>query len=169
MILRIQSVYILAAIILHSLLFMMPLWQGSTEAGNYPFKKVTVHALQTTIVEKADATANEKSEEQTSAINKAILALNGFTILSSFICIFLFKIRLRQLMVSRFLMLLSSGLIFLLYFNSDHGKDYFAGIKFSSSFMAGEFFPIATLILFFLAGRAILADEKLVRSADRLR
>ncbi|MDP2723365.1 MAG: DUF4293 domain-containing protein [Bacteroidales bacterium] len=96
-----------------------------------------------------------------------LLAIVVITAILSFAAIFMFKNRARQLMVVRlliFLLVVAIGLFFLYYVNALETA--------SGGLIATELgiylIPVA-LIFLFLAMRGIIADEKLVRSSDRLR
>ena len=52
----------------------------------------------------------------------------------------------------------------LFFFASTLGGD---GVSFHVGFASA--FPVVALVLYFMARRGILADEKLVRAADRIR
>ncbi|MFA5417607.1 MAG: DUF4293 domain-containing protein [Bacteroidales bacterium] len=85
----------------------------------------------------------------------------------SFGAIFMFKNRARQLMIVRlsiFLLVVAIGLFFLYYVNALETA--------SGGLIATELglylVPVALLFLF-LAMRGIIADEKLIRSSERLR
>lgn len=96
-----------------------------------------------------------------------LLAVVLITVFGSFSAIFMFKNRKRQLMVVRlmiFLLIVAVGLFFLYYANALEQA--------SGGLIVPELgvylIPVA-LILLFLAMRGIIADEKLIRSSERLR
>jgi hypothetical protein len=102
-------------------------------------------------------------------------------VLLSFVAIFLYKKRMRQLLIVRFMLLLVMtyfGLYFFYYLNTLENLtggfptyDYGVNIPGSGIQIPMLVFviPLLTAIMLFLASRGIIKDEKLVRSADRLR
>lgn len=82
----------------------------------------------------------------------------------SLIAIFLFRSRQNQVVVNRLNIILNFvtfGFIVYNYVEIGLAKNYQP--------TPGTFIPIATIIFIILANRAIMKDEALVRSADRLR
>jgi hypothetical protein len=97
-----------------------------------------------------------------------LLSIVSLVIVFSLITIFMYKNRMGQIKVIRFLMFLIAamiGLVFLYYY------DILADASGAEPnfIQVGAFAPLLSLILLYLASRAIVKDEKLVRSADRLR
>ncbi len=85
----------------------------------------------------------------------------------SLVTIFMFKNRRRQMMMVRlviFLLIVEIGLFFLYYVNSL--EEATGGLITPE---LGIYLIPAALLFLFLALRGIIADEKLIRSADRLR
>jgi hypothetical protein len=98
-----------------------------------------------------------------------LLLLNIFVAALSIFCIFQYKNRVRQAKLVRLSILLEIVLIAMVFF-------VYAGIieknlHTTPEYMeeAGIYFPLISLIFLILAYRFIIKDEKLVRSADRLR
>jgi hypothetical protein len=98
-----------------------------------------------------------------------LLLLNIVVGAMSVICIFLYKNRIRQAKIVRLGILLEIVLIVLIFF-------VYAGIieknlHTTPEYMeeAGIYFPLISMVFLILAYRFIIKDEKLVRSADRLR
>jgi uncharacterized membrane protein YhaH (DUF805 family) len=88
-----------------------------------------------------------------------LLAIIGYTI-------FRYKQRLHQLKlvkISIFLNIILVAGIFLNYFK------FFTNAQIGSELGLGSYFPLISLVMLVVANRYILKDEKLVRSADRLR
>ena len=88
--------------------------------------------------------------------------------------IFLFKRRTLQVRLVAVGFLLNVVYAFLLFFwGVDHYADLLSvgmgGAKPEVSWFVGSFAPLASLVFFFLAQRAIKKDEAMVRAADRLR
>jgi len=96
------------------------------------------------------------------------------------VCIFLFKNRRLQMRLAALGFMATLIYVFLLFFwavdkyadvLSGDGmlKTFLEGAKPEVSWCAGAFVPMAALVFFFLAQRAIRKDEMMVRAADRLR
>lgn len=110
-----------------------------------------------------------------------LMATVSLIVLLSFVTIFLYKKRMRQLLIVRFMLLLVMtyfGLYFFYYLNTLQNLtggfptyDYGVNIPGSGIQIPMLIFviPLLTAIMLFLASRGIIKDEKLVRSADRLR
>ena len=95
-------------------------------------------------------------------------------------CIFLFKNRRLQMRLSALGFMATLIYVFLLFFwavdkyadvlSSDRMlKIFLVDAKPEVAWSAGAFVPMAALVFFFLAQRAIKKDEMMVRAADRLR
>ena len=95
-------------------------------------------------------------------------------------CICLFKNRRLQMRLAAMGFMATLIYVFLLFFwavdkyadvlSSDGMlKTFLEGVKPEVSWCAGAFIPMAALVFFFLAQRAIRRDEAMVRAADRLR
>ncbi|PCH97306.1 MAG: hypothetical protein COB85_02760 [Bacteroidetes bacterium] len=81
-----------------------------------------------------------------------------------------FKNRLLQIKLCRFNMLLLLGLIISIFYMIDRTQELLSmGADAEISYGLGSFLPLVAVILNILAIRAITKDERLVRSADRLR
>lgn len=88
-----------------------------------------------------------------------IMALSIYTSL-------LFKNRLMQIKLGKINIFLHVILVVVTFFYLDTIRSVFEG---TFSYGVGVIFPLVSMILLLLAGRAIRRDEELVRSADRLR
>jgi hypothetical protein len=98
-----------------------------------------------------------------------LLLLNILVGIMSLAAIFLYKKRMSQARVVRFAILLNIvfiGLVFFVY-----ARIIETNLMASPDYLdeAGIYFPLISLIFLILANRAIIKDEKLVRSIDRLR
>ena len=89
----------------------------------------------------------------------------------SIVTIFLFNKRKLQITLSKLNLLLYLGVIFTVFYSAENALDFIkqeppeAHIEYK----IGAILPILSVILVFLASRAIKKDEELVRSADRIR
>lgn len=158
MIQRIQSVFLLLAFISAILLFFFPLAGIYGQAATYKFY---IYGM-----------VNKVPDDQsifTFMTTFPLLLLNILVAAFSIGCIFLYKNRLTQMKMVRLAILLEIVFIALVFF-------VYAGIieknlATSPNYLdeAGIYFPLITLIFLIIANRFILKDERLVRSADRLR
>ena len=156
MIQRFQSLFLLISVIACVLTFFFPLAGFWAEEGSYNFFITGLQAL-----------FPGTSPAQINAV--PLIAITAFTGLLTLLIIFLYKKRRLQIKMVRFSIMLNIVLILLIFFfyapaiekitNAD--ADYTSGI--------GMYFPIISLVFLILANKYINKDEKLVRSADRLR
>jgi len=163
MIQRIQSLLLLIALILHILLYFMPLYK--VQYVNEQKNPITV----TLKIHQIEINKGESLKEQYSQVPLLQFIMNSILCLMIFSCIFLYKNRLRQNLFCRFLILLDAGVIATIVFEIDKIKNLFPGFAHNSVSQIPIAFPVVSLIMLFLASRAIMKDEDKVRSADRLR
>jgi len=93
----------------------------------------------------------------------------GLIALIAFMTIFIYKNRIAQIRILRFGVLLNVIYLALLFFLYVPDIEEVTGVTADYITQAGIYFPIAILLLFLLASRFIMKDEKLIRSADRIR
>jgi peptidoglycan/LPS O-acetylase OafA/YrhL len=90
--------------------------------------------------------------------------------IGALVTIFMYKNRKQQIKVSQFLLLLNTALIVSAFLLIDTAKSM---LPMSGDILVKHkismIFPLLSIILIFLAIKAIKKDEELVRSADRLR
>jgi hypothetical protein len=96
-----------------------------------------------------------------------ILAVNSLIILLTILTIFLFKNRRMQLNLLRFSLILLLIMIASFFF-------YYVNLLEKASgglahYEIGSYMPLVAFVFYILAYRGIMSDEKLIRSADRLR
>ncbi|MHC1708011.1 MAG: DUF4293 domain-containing protein [Bacteroidales bacterium] len=94
-------------------------------------------------------------------------SLNSFVGLMSLFIVFQYKNRVRQLKLLRINVFVNIILIGFIFYYAASLIENKLGM--TPHYRAGIYFPLASIILQILATRAIRNDEKLVRSADRLR
>ncbi len=99
--------------------------------------------------------------EFTALFQKSILAITIITAVLALIAVFMFKNRKQQLLITMAAMLFSCITI-LLYFNA---KKEYIDPKLDLGAIAGFLVPFC----FIMAARGISRDERMVKSADRLR
>lgn len=157
MIQRIQSVYLLLASLILSVTFFFPIAEFIGEKDSlifYVYKVVSLVPGSTNIYDLM--------------FIMPLLAIVSLTILFSIVTIFMYKNRLGQLKIIRFLMLMIAvmvGVIFLYYYDILEA----ASGAVPNFVQVGTFAPLVSLVLFYLAYKGVMKDERIIRSADRLR
>lgn len=168
MIQRVQSLYLIAIVILHIALFFLPVFVAGTLPDANPAGYVYLG-----VGKMSFSTGLNNMTDIQDGIGILLIALNVLIALLALVDIFLFRNRPLQLRVSRFVALVVIIFIAALFYASQHTKDIFVGrmgnVPFESAYKIGIWLPILSLILAILAGRGIMKDERLVRSADRIR
>jgi O-antigen/teichoic acid export membrane protein len=139
MIQRIQSLYLLAATLLQSLLFVLP-FATAEKAAEGPFVDGDLDLYDNVIL-----------------LSVLIVAATF-----SLICIFLFKNRKLQMNISL-------GVIVLSIILSGLAAYFAFGSGIAASIGIGLFIPIIAILFSFLAYRGIKSDDDLVKSSNRLR
>ena len=97
-----------------------------------------------------------------------LTALTGLVILGSLITIFLYKRRMTQAKLVRGLVIFTLGDVALIFFYNIPALEELSGIRADYCY-AGIAMPLVAMVMLILAINGIIKDEKLVRSADRLR
>ena len=142
MIQRKQTLFLLGSTLLSVLLLYLPLFELIPDSETMPVKRFTI------------------------SINALLLIINGAVGILSFIAIFLFKNRNIQVRICNLALLLTCVLIGLVFFLADTMS---SGMNQKIHYVYGSYLPIIQILIIFLAALFIKQDEKLVRSADRLR
>jgi len=160
MIQRIQSLFLLFAAVFSILLYFVLITQVTVADG-----METITYFRICHVKQLDPNGGF-------LLSKAFILPAVLNLLLSFIplvAIFLFRYRRWQSTLCRFLILLESALIVSILFSFEQ----ISGVK---SLFSGNIknyliilIPVLNIVLFFLAHRAILKDDKLIKSADRIR
>lgn len=157
MIQRIQSLYLFLAFVACVLTFFFPLasfWAG--EGSSYRFY---ITGLETLV-----------PDDNTSHTNSIpLIAINVIIGLMAIIILFLYKNRLLQMKMLRFNIMLNIVLILLIFFFYVPAIERATNVEADYTSEIGIYFPLICLVFLYLANRYIRKDEKLVRSADRLR
>jgi len=165
MIQRVQSLFLVGVSVCMFLLIYFDIWEKKALDSN---EKIVLTAFSMThfVAEKEADTEINTIIEETGTYYIAILAF-----LSAAIALFellKYRNRLTQMklgLVNTVLMCAALGLCY--YFSAEGNKEFTDAPE--GIFLAGFYMPIAALLLNVLANRFIRRDEKLVRSADRLR
>lgn len=158
MIQRIQSVYLAIAGIALIVLYFLPVASFLSELSYLEFYITHLDSLTPGVVPLIK--------------NTLILPLgvfNGFIILATFMSIFFYQKRTMQLKIVRLSILMNLILISLIFFVYSPliGRSIGTEADYSNGY--GMYMTLISLIMLVLANRGIIKDEKLVRSADRLR
>lgn len=155
MIQRIQTLYLLGAVVLMALAFFLPLALFTTEAGTATFKAYELIGTDG-VVEK---------------VPSYLMFLMLVAMWLPLYIVFLYKKRLAQIRFCVVEMVLLVGVVLMeafycyrLYSLFDETYEVLA-----CSFRWPPLCPLAALLLTWLAMRAIFKDEMLVRAADRIR
>ena len=156
---RRQTLYLIGAIALLALLYALPLvrYAGAGADERWVF---TIFGLRT-------GAGAEVPEAQ---LQVPLAALVGVVILLLAVTVVLYKQRTRQLRLSGMAFLFTLALVVALVVTHGSISAYLEqGRQLTTTFAPGLFIPLPVLLLCWLAGRGIRADEALVRSANRLR
>ena len=158
MIQRIQTVYLSLAFIAIALLFAFPLAQFFAEDGAYIF---SVTGLKNMV-------PGEPAAFNNLIFLPLILVSAGIGLLSLF-TIFQYKNRALQVKLTNITVLASIAIIMGIFFAYVPVIKKKINIVPDYSHAYGIYFPLVALVFTVMANRAIKRDEKLVKSADRLR
>lgn len=139
MIQRIQTVWLLLAVLVMAGIFYFPIYK-------FP--------------EGTDLTIGN---------NYLAIALTGLSIILSLVAIFSFKNRKSQVSLCWVNILVCLALLAWLFYSVSAGQSLPAGTNTGGYYWVGAFLPLIAVILLFMARGAIRKDEKLIKSMDRLR
>lgn len=187
MIQRIQSLWLALAVVCIGLCFLFPV--AKYQYADKPAKGQRLESrLDLVAKDNPDADKLFKPGEAVIPFNQSKTEMTTWplvmlAILSGMIgvaCIFLFKNRRLQMRLTALGFMTTLIYIFLLFFWAvDKYADVLSNAELTKAFLSdaqpeviwgiGAFIPMAALVFFFLAQRAIRKDEALVRAADRLR
>ncbi len=144
MIQRIQTVYLVLAVFVSSMLpFFLNLWENLVSINVYAFDLINREHLDL----------------------KSIPILFGISSVVSLITIFKFKNRKTQFVLGRINILINFFILGLLVYHLQS----LSGEIFISEKGIGSILPLIAIVLLVMANRAIKKDEDLVKSVDRLR
>ena len=160
MIQRIQTVYLALVALIASILFFIPLFvlnPGETAIDSTIYNSSIINIV--TVKDKIS---------QVLSTNWQLIAVNSLILLISVLAIVSFKDRKRQMKMSRALIFLSI-LEGIFIFNQINQLRTVAGVGYNLTFNPLTYLLVLIPVLAFLAFRGIQKDDRLVRSADRLR
>ncbi len=166
---RIQTVYLFLAFVFCFLYLMFPTATVVLDDVSISIKPYELKVAEVAIGEELKVIEAEIDEKLNVGLFQVALVLLAFAIMViTIIATFKYKKRVLQIRLGRMNILLLLTLIVLSFVYIDFVKaqllaeiDYREGI--------GIFFPFVSIILIFLANRAIRRDEALIRSSGRIR
>ncbi len=183
MIQRIQSLLLAVAALGIVLLFRFPIATFTAETPGesyYVTSELNLLAKENpAMLQQIEAGSGEIGMDQSMADMQMwpLMALALATAAIALAGIFMYKNRIRQMRwvsIAFVLNIIYVGLLFLLYVDNygeavQHFAQQFQVNNLHTTYAAGTWIPIGTLVLLFFAQRAIRRDEMKVRAADRLR
>ena len=153
MIQRIQTLYLFVSLLLTGTLFFLPIADFILGKESYSlyFDGIKAHKPGSTITE---------------VTTYPLIILLSIIALLNFISIFLYKKRIAQMRICIYNILLMIGLVILIIF---YIFKIAGDIEATINYKITAILPLISIILTYLASRAIRKDEKLIRSLDRIR
>jgi hypothetical protein len=158
MIQRIQTVYLLLALVAILAMFYFPL--ASFIGGDVDQLVYYIYAVKSEIP--------DSNPEIPGYFTYPILVIAALTFLASFAAIFRFKNRRAQMQLVRVGIVMILVMIGVFFFYSAPLLEEASGVDYAE-YEIGSYMPLIAFVFLILAYRGIAADEKLIRSADRLR
>jgi hypothetical protein len=155
---RIQTLFMFFALVASVLVFFFPL--VSYLSDFYYYKLYICHLKAMT--PDADKLFGSFFTVPLIIINLLVIGLIGTAI-------FLYKNRLRQVQMLKMAFFLEIILIALIFFYNAPAIQHKIQVSPDYTGEVGIYLPLITLIFIFLANRFIIKDEKMVKSADRIR
>ena len=155
MIQRIQSIYLLLASISSGILLGTPLYYSETASAKYTL--YIGGLLQT------------HPEESILSNHPALFSVGILLTLFPVIILFLYKKRQIQMRLSASAMMANTAMLMLLAGIANKSLEQITGDHLNEAFGVGLLLPALSIVFLFLANKAIRKDDKLIRSADRLR
>lgn len=155
MIQRIQSIYLLAIIILMALCIYMPIAEFTTSSGQlYQFSMAGFFELY----------GNVKGQQIQSLTS---LMVSGYLMIGlALVTLFLYKVRRLQMRLAIYSIILLIGMGFIFLYIIKSVKNEMGG---SVYYHVNVLFPFIGAVLAYLAFRSIKKDEETVKSFDRIR
>lgn len=164
---RLQTIFmIIAAVAMIAMLFF-PIWEKSDTQLKAEKRE---YAIMDTFELTYQQHDTKTQEVQLLGTQKTILLAVGAIVsaLVMLFSIFQYKNRMTQVKLNALFSLLAAGTLFGTYYYVTKANALFDP-QLQGHFLIGFYLPIAAMLNNFLANRFIRKDEKLVRSADRLR
>jgi hypothetical protein len=158
---RIQSLYLLIAAIAFALLFFLNIYKVETTT-----EPISVISMSATTITQMQTVSVEPLRPMFLVFP---FTLNLILLVLCIVTIFWYKNRVQQNLLSKLMILLNSGLLVVLLLSMDKIKVIVGTVPIIAHYLPGVALPFISLLMLYLASRAIMKDENLVRSADRLR
>jgi hypothetical protein len=155
MIQRIQSIYLLLAALCSGLLLAAPLYNIETATATY---QLFLGGLVQT-----------NPKEIILASQPAMLAVGILLTLFPLVILFLYKKRQIQMRLSASAMMANTAMLLLLVGIANKSLVHITELHIKETYGVGLILPLLSIVCLFLANKAIRKDDKLIRSADRLR
>jgi hypothetical protein len=159
MIQRIQSLFLLSVVVLTALLFVFPIAEYFSDSVSIRLTMLGVKSYVPSAAGIQTAVISSYLVYFLVFLNITIGAVAGYTIMQ-------FKQRSFQIRLTKVALMLDIVLIIVLFVITDFLKKKLAV---DPDYGIGIIFPVVSLIFLLLAQRFIQKDDKLVKSADRLR
>jgi cytochrome bd-type quinol oxidase subunit 2 len=164
MIQRIQSLFLLLAVVAYALMFFYPI-ATITEFTQVQNEKLETDYYEIYTMGLEDPT-KDSIPQLTQMANLPVLILVSALILLVVYTILRFQYRKQQMKMVKLSILLNIILIAGIFL---HYPQYLTDANISVEVASGAYFPLIALVLLVIANRYILKDEKLIKSVDRLR
>jgi hypothetical protein len=160
---RIQTVYLVAAALLIIAGLTLNYYEAKIVQNNQIIEQVTLSATELTYLhEESDI---RESETPTFLLATAVLAF-----LFTGGIIFLYKNRMLQVKLIRLsILLVAAKLMLVFFYYVDHAEQFLTAEPTNTGYEWSVYMGILAMILLFLAQKAVLKDEQVVRSAERIR
>ena len=162
MIQRIQTIFLFLAVISGIVVFLFPIATFYSDVSFFKFFLCSVRDYAPDPFNEMSAT----NENINRLYPLALSVLQLIIVMLGLITIFKFKKRLLQIRLIYLNIFLSVILVGGIFYLSTLLEE---SLKTQAQYGLGGIFPLISIILFFLANSFIKKDERLIRSADRLR
>lgn len=160
MIQRIQSLYLLVVLVAYALLFFFPVASFTTTDFYHAFSITAISSRPL----NPDPSVIKGFYYAGSTLPLIILVCALAT--AVLVTIFLFRKRILQIRITAILLLVHIALIAAMFYYADSIEKQ---VTAKAVYEAGAYIALIPLVFLVLANRAVRKDEKLVRSADRIR
>lgn len=155
MIQRVQSIYLLSASLTSGILMGSPLYYIKTDGAEYTLYLGGLMQI--------------RPEEVIVSNHPALFSVGILLTLFPLIILFLYKKRQIQMRLAASAMMANTAMILLLASIANKSIEQITSDHLNETFGVGLLLPALSIVFLFLASKAIRKDEKLIRSADRLR
>lgn len=159
MIQRIQSVFLLVVVVLSALLFVFPVADYYSDTATLKLMLTGVESYVPKGASLQTAVLSSYLVYFNILVNVAMAGIAAYTI-------FQYKRRPLQIKMVRIALLMDIVLLVILFVITDFLKKK---LQVTPDYGVGILFPLISVVFLLLAQRAILKDERLVKSSDRLR